>query len=1856
MIRHIIVLLFLIFSSSINLSRGTDCPMTDFENTADYTLGDFVLPASSVPAAVPVCVRIEWDGGSWETECSYKVSDGENTLVIDEKGTDSTTMKYSKLAASGKTPHDEVIVNAQSGEFTFELLDTWGDGWNGGKILITSMTGECPTEPAATDFTQDHGELELSSGSAETVTLLVGEAAPTTVPTGTYAPFSCNAGLEIIDSSITTIECNNGVVSTTNVCAGILCPAPAEPRNADPASIKLRDVTGSVQTMVSQAEHSWTYEYTCNVGYRATVTNPNDNDDDRTGVMECYVGLWYANGTNYETMPRRFTWQSNTTVIPYCASTSKTKIVVSPIGLTSLLSFAKSWSQGHDESNLKYYKYYRSHVSGIFKMETKHLRNKMTQIMNGNDYNLRWQYLNKLINGDNKLREGSYFLLKEYGGYYDTGGLMPESSSTDLICNAYNILDDSESSCNNEGDMTIETTVRRTLRDIPISNSKWSRSGSGNRPWSQVFRSFMMSQNDAPLSSTVNVTFTGTTMSGLPKASVAENMVDSHAMKQCLADYTCDYLFFGDYWRDHYMDLVEPVEDQYYLGWDGGDHASGSAAPYGYSSWAKVSLMGLHNPMVGYGRRVEEYKFNINSKWVENTDMEWKVANKVEADAHDWDGNLYSGISDYTDKHRVEGLGKAAEIAFYIDELCHNAWTIEVGATADASWCRENLAVGGVCVAECSAGLKSNAMIPCVDGTVALPDFEITCVPDTCPDSPGPGEIPYGKVNNCVGLQADGICNPLCNEGYIATGSITCPGGNVLNSFQCTPPCGSAVPSTFNHGTNGLGFLKPNSVIPIPGQTTSSNSNECLFMQPGETCTPTCDTGYVLEGEMTCSADAVFTNTAVCVPSCDLSWSAPVNNTRNDCANKILSRGDKCIVRTDVGYSFPDNTKSAFITCDANGNVVRPEDPQPDCMWDTIADGSIGHCLPNLKDTILNVHGQCKPGQIIKTKSDCEKMWQYVDHYELKTGWEFASGNYEALYRNTGVYTYGSAGGTRCSTYSCPRTALGCGLGEKYFSYSDDGFPNKKRSFKDLDYAINNLPNYVYGFGVTYRAYRYFNNHPLSDIVSKVYEELRVDLVNFAYHCNHHYPGGFYETTDPWEQYELIKDVMYWFLSDDSIPVNSYLGTEHPSHCILPGAQSRITKAIKPDWSQDDLDMVRARDYGYPLSGMYPRRVTSDTPSGRQFFLVDDYYMHLSRYGLDGERYLQTSLAETPDVNIGIGHIPPEKDMSNPDWFWSHMGIAGGGTHQSGSTSDWYKYPVVCNAPKQKNFGDTCTPVCDPGYEMIGAAQTCSADGTLSAKPTCQKAQCTEQPTDPLWKDSFANGDVSHCDPIARLFTPDNPTGCVPVCDTGYMQQGSFGCDNKGATLKNNLKCELKCPGLAEAMGNHVFNNAVGTISHCADMNHGETCKLNCPAGQGKDILGIYCMPRFGCSNTCESANDGVCDDGGNNALFGTCDLGTDCADCEARGIDVVNNAICEITFILDDANIINRDTTQRYVTAVEPCQNFTVEGMDTWGDGWNNGGSIEIMATDSYVAGPFTLQPNEDNDFVTKNVYYNIGSFTYTGPQTLKIKRKIKGTWKEENHARLRCADAAGDDGLYTGIWDGDLAFKLIDLSTVAPFSQSVLNTLPGGCTGNEITLSTTCSPNCLDSEGLSDPPGSALVRPFMVVIENGVQTVKNAICAPPCTFLDGSLDAYVGFTGNCPTNLPVTFSEGQSCQPGCQSGYYKVGGIYCDSGLTVNNFTCAPGPCSAQPVLPSNAAIDSTNLLVDSSMEIPCQEGFNSVGMYSCNDNVLSGSAACIRQCMKFPSAPGEKELKLNKGRVGTTACADGYVSEGEFLCENN
>lgn len=40
------------------------------------------------------------------------------------------------------------------------------------------------------------------------------------------------------------------------------------------------------------------------------------------------------------------------------------------------------------------------------------------------------------------------------------------------------------------------------------------------------------------------------------------------------------------------------------------------------------------------------------------------------------------------------------------------------------------------------------------------------------------------------------------------------------------------------------------------------------------------------------------------------------------------------------------------------------------------------------------------------------------------------------------------------------------------------------------------------------------------------------------------------------------------------------------------------------------------------------------------------------------------------------------------------------------------------------------------------------------------------------------------------------------------------------------------------------------------------------------------------CDDTCPSANDGECDDGGAGSVFALCPLGTDCGDCGPRSAE----------------------------------------------------------------------------------------------------------------------------------------------------------------------------------------------------------------------------------------------------------------------------------------------------------------------------------------------------------------------------------
>jgi hypothetical protein len=91
---------------------------------------------------------------------------------------------------------------------------------------------------------------------------------------------------------------------------------------------------------------------------------------------------------------------------------------------------------------------------------------------------------------------------------------------------------------------------------------------------------------------------------------------------------------------------------------------------------------------------------------------------------------------------------------------------------------------------------------------------------------------------------------------------------------------------------------------------------------------------------------------------------------------------------------------------------------------------------------------------------------------------------------------------------------------------------------------------------------------------------------------------------------------------------------------------------------------------------------------------------------------------------------------------------------------------------------------------------------------------------------------------------------------------------------------------------------------HCRGSSHGPFCRVDQCVGCANDQecidlgLGSSCVAGAcvdvqegtGCTNTCEFAHDGTCDDGGTGSSWDVCFLGTDCADCGVRDVSVCSD------------------------------------------------------------------------------------------------------------------------------------------------------------------------------------------------------------------------------------------------------------------------------------------------------------------------------------------------------------------------------
>ena len=92
----------------------------------------FVMVFSFTSYSVAQTINIQVTPGSYANEISWELSDASGVLVA------STTPGYYQFSG---LPND-FYVSAPDGCYSYEMFDTWGDGWNGGSYIISdSATG-----------------------------------------------------------------------------------------------------------------------------------------------------------------------------------------------------------------------------------------------------------------------------------------------------------------------------------------------------------------------------------------------------------------------------------------------------------------------------------------------------------------------------------------------------------------------------------------------------------------------------------------------------------------------------------------------------------------------------------------------------------------------------------------------------------------------------------------------------------------------------------------------------------------------------------------------------------------------------------------------------------------------------------------------------------------------------------------------------------------------------------------------------------------------------------------------------------------------------------------------------------------------------------------------------------------------------------------------------------------------------------------------------------------------------------------------------------------------------------------------------------------------------------------------------------------------------------------------------------------------------------------------------------------------------------------------------------------------------------------------------------------------------------
>lgn len=235
--------------------------------------------------------------------------------------------------------------------------------------------------------------------------------------------------------------------------------------------------------------------------------------------------------------------------------------------------------------------------------------------------------------------------------------------------------------------------------------------------------------------------------------------------------------------------------------------------------------------------------------------------------------------------------------------------------------CPAVLDSGATCNPTCRAGYTPSGVTFCINGFLNVP----TCVAAPCNARVNPDN---GSWGNCPdSLPSGQSCQPTCAAGFTVVGEHSCFEGN-LTEATCRPDSCAAKAQLIENGDFG----------------------DCpATLSSGQSCSPTCDTGFSVSGSHSC-LNGVLTQ-ATCLPNpCDLV--VPANGSLGDCPASLVS-GGSCQPQCASGF-----TVSGTATC-LNG-VLTGAACEPDACdvsdWiDT--NGYLGEC-----SAILASGGECTPG------------------------------------------------------------------------------------------------------------------------------------------------------------------------------------------------------------------------------------------------------------------------------------------------------------------------------------------------------------------------------------------------------------------------------------------------------------------------------------------------------------------------------------------------------------------------------------------------------------------------------------------------------------------------------------------------------------------------------------------------------------------------------------------------------------------------------------------------------------------------------------------------------------------------------